>query len=155
MRRRAARAGTVSDGRPVAEEGVVAAREPVAGERVAARDPAVVDAAPVRRRRRFAAVSSGALALARIVRLITAAVLFVILLAIALVLLDANAGNSIVSTVHDAGSFLVGPFKDVFTDKDPKVSIAENWGIAAILYLAVGSFIASAIARLGAPRERA
>lgn len=135
------------------------APEPVAGERdVAAREPVAAEREPVResargRRRTSYGVGEAALVLARIVQLITAGVVIIILLGIALVALDANAGNSIVSTIHDAGSWLVGPFKDIFTDKDPKISIAENWGIAAIIYLLVGTFIANAISRLARPRR--
>ncbi|MGI8557705.1 MAG: hypothetical protein ACR2ND_05270 [Solirubrobacteraceae bacterium] len=131
---------------PVAGDGVETRREPVG-----ARDPAVGAGG---RGRGFGGLGEVALILARIVQLITAVLVIIILLGIALVLLDANTGNSIVSTVHDAGSSLVGPFKDVFSDKDPKVSLAENWGIAAIVYLIVGTVIASAISRLAVPRDR-
>jgi hypothetical protein len=49
---------------------------------------------------------------------------------------------------------LVGPFKDIFSIKNPKVSIAVNWGLAAVVWLVVGSVIASLIARI-APRGTA
>ena len=48
--------------------------------------------------------------LARIVRIAAAVVCGIIALAILFVLLDANAGNSIVSTVLDWGKTLAGPF---------------------------------------------
>lgn len=75
--------------------------------------------------------------------------MLLIVAAIALRALDANAANSIVSTVHGWARSLVGPFNDIFTNHDPKIAIAENWGIAALLYLIVGSFVAGAIARIG------
>lgn len=86
--------------------------------------------------------------IARLVRLVTAIVVLIILAAIVLRLLGANPSNSIVRGIHDAGRALVGPFHNVFTIKDPKASIAANWGLAAAVYLIVGSFIASLISRL-------
>ncbi|GAC1437308.1 MAG: hypothetical protein NVSMB51_10860 [Solirubrobacteraceae bacterium] len=117
-----------------------------------AADPVAADR-PVRTRRaRMAGVAGGgALALARLIRLITGAVVFVILLAIALRVLDANTSNSLVSGVHDAAKWLVGPFDTVFRDNDPKLAIAENWGLAAFVYLIAGSFIAGLIGRAAAP----
>lgn len=89
--------------------------------------------------------------IARLVRLAAAIVVLIILAAILLRVLSANPGNSIVRAIHDAGQALVGPFKDVFSIKNPKASIAANWGLAAAIYLIVGGFVASLIAR-AAPR---
>jgi hypothetical protein len=52
-----------------------------------------------------------------------------------------------VSDIHDAGAWLAGPFKNVFTVKNAKEAIALNWGLAALVYLVVGSLLASLIAR--------
>jgi hypothetical protein len=89
--------------------------------------------------------------IARTVRLIAGSVALVIVAAILLRVLGANASNSIVRDVHDAGKALVGPFDNVFSLKNPKASIGLNWGLAALVYLIVGGFIASLIAR-AAPR---
>ena len=97
------------------------------------------------------AVGSLMLALARLVRVAAGIVVALIVAAILLRVLSANPANSIVRDIHDAGSTLVGPFKDVFSIKRPKVSIAVNWGLAAVIYLLVGGLIASLIAR-AAPR---
>jgi hypothetical protein len=91
------------------------------------------------------------LAIARLVRLITWCVVLVIVAGIVLRLLSANQGNVIVRDIHDAGAWLVGPFKNVFSLKHAKANLAANWGLAAVVYLIVGSVIASLIARL-APR---
>jgi hypothetical protein len=90
-------------------------------------------------------------AIARVVRLVAWVVALVIVAGIVLRLVSANQGNVIVRDIHDAGNFLVGPFKDVFSLKNPKANIAANWGLAALIYLIVGSLIASFIVRL-APR---
>jgi hypothetical protein len=89
--------------------------------------------------------------IARIVRLIAVIIALLIVAAILLRVLSANPGNTIVRDIHDVARTLVGPFKNIFSLKNAKVSIAVNWGIAAIVYLVVGSVIASLIMRL-APR---
>jgi hypothetical protein len=100
------------------------------------------------------AVGTLMLMIARLVRLVTALVALVIVVAILLRVLSANPGNVVVKDIHDIGKFLVGPFHNVFSIKNPKVSIAANWGLAAVVWLIVGSVIASLIARIsprGAP----
>jgi hypothetical protein len=95
------------------------------------------------------------LMIARLVRLVTALVALVIVVAIVLRVLGANPGNVVVKDIHDIGKTLVGPFHNIFSLKDPKASIAANWGLAAVVWLIVGSVIASLIARIsprGAPR---
>jgi membrane-bound ClpP family serine protease len=91
------------------------------------------------------------IAIARLVRSAAWIVALVILAGIVLVLLDANMGNAIVRGIHDAASFLVGPFKNVFSPKSHKANIAVNWGLAAVVYLLVGSLIAGLLVRM-APR---
>ena len=43
--------------------------------------------------------------------------------------LDANAGNSIVRWIHDAGRALVGPFKNVFSFHSAKTAMLVNWAV--------------------------
>jgi len=88
------------------------------------------------------------LTLARLVRLAAGIVFLIIVAAILLRVFGANPGNTIVSDIHKAGNALVGPFKGVFSVKNPKESIALNWGLAAVIYLLVGHLIASLLARL-------
>jgi ABC-type thiamin/hydroxymethylpyrimidine transport system permease subunit len=89
------------------------------------------------------------LALARLVRLVATVVALIIIAAIVLRLAGANAGNSIVHDIHSVGSTLAGPFKNIFSINNAKTSMAVNWGLAAAVYLIVGHFIASLLARLG------
>jgi len=115
------------------------------------RDGAAAAARPARTRVAAArgawAVGSVMIAIARLVRLIVALVILVIAVAIVLRIASANPGNAIVKDIHDIAQTLVGPFKNMFSIKNPKASIAVNWGVAALVYLIVGSFIASLIAR--------
>jgi hypothetical protein len=91
------------------------------------------------------------IAIARVVRLVAWAVALVIVAGIVLVLLNANMSNVIVRDIHDAASFLVGPFKNLFSLKGHKANVAVNWGIAAVVYLIVGALIARLLVRM-APR---
>jgi hypothetical protein len=147
------RTGTASP--PVEEE---RARE---AEGVAEPHGAVTERRAARPRRRRIVAARGALALssllltiARLVRLVVSMAVLLIVSAIVLRVLGANGTNTIVRDIHDAGRALVGPFHNVFSIRNPKVSIAVNWGLAAIVYLIVGGFVARLIAR-AAPRSMA
>jgi hypothetical protein len=84
---------------------------------------------------------------ARLIRTIAAVVAAIIVAAILLRVLGANPHNTVVTDVHDAGAWLVGPFKSIFSVGDAKASMAVNWGIAAVVYLAVAHLLASLILR--------
>jgi hypothetical protein len=84
--------------------------------------------------------------LARIVRLVTAVVVAIIAIAILLVVLGANESNSIVSTIHDWGSWLTQPFHNIFHVKDGKWNVVVNWGLAAVVYAAIGAIITRVLA---------
>jgi hypothetical protein len=87
--------------------------------------------------------------LARGVHLVSGVIALLIVFAIVLRLLGANPFNTAVSDVHDAAAWFVGPFKDVFVIRQPKMAITVNWGLAAVVYLVVGSLIARLVADLG------
>ena len=95
-----------------------------------------------------------ALGLARIVRALAGLIALIIVVAIVLFVLGANQSNAVVSAIHDAGAWLVGPFKNLFSIHKPKLAMAVNWGLAALVYLIVGHFIASLLVRM-TPRRRA
>jgi hypothetical protein len=94
------------------------------------------------------AVGSGMMLIARIVRTIAGLIAALIVVAIVLRVLGANASNTIVRDIHDAAKFFVGPFDGMFSIKGAKLALAVNWGIAAAVYAIVGGLIASFIARL-------
>ena len=93
------------------------------------------------------AAIGGANVLARLISLIAAAVALVIVIGIVLVVLKANTSNSIVSSVHDAAKFLVGPFDGIFRPHDHRLAVAVNWGLAAVVYLVVARLIARLLRR--------
>src|SRR2546423_15489172 len=94
------------------------------------------------------------LLLARIVRIVAAVVCGIIALAPVFILLDANAGNSIVSPVRDWGRTLAGPFDGIFHLDSAKWTIALNYGIAIIVYGIVAGLVVRLLASVGAPRGR-
>jgi hypothetical protein len=80
--------------------------------------------------------------LARVVRLIVSIIVLTIVAGIVLVLLKANPASTIVSDVHDAARWLAGPFDGLFSFDNARVTLAVNWGLAALVYLIVGGLIA-------------
>ena len=87
------------------------------------------------------------LLLAGVVRAVTAVVVGILVVAILLIVLEANSSNDIVSWFHDAGSWLAGPFKNLFSMDSHKTEVAVNWGIAALVYGFIGGLIARLLAR--------
>src|SRR5213083_2713315 len=85
--------------------------------------------------------------LAGVIRAATAVVVGILVVAILLIVLDANPSNEIVKWFHDAGSWLAGPFKNLFSIHNHKTEIAVNWGIAAVVYGFIGGLIARLCAR--------
>ena len=92
------------------------------------------------------------MAIARLIRTVAWIVAAIIVAAIVLRLLGANPQNTVVSDIHDAGAWLVGPFKSIFSLGSAKATMAVNWAIAAVVYLAVAHLLAGLIMR--APRRR-
>jgi len=90
---------------------------------------------------------SAPLIVARVIRAITLAVVALIVIGILLVVLGANQKNGLVDFLLDIARFLVGPFKDVFDLKERKAEVAVNWGLAAVVYAAIGLLIARLLAR--------
>src|SRR4051795_8681139 len=99
------------------------------------------------RANRYAAAANARATLARLIILVATAVALVLVVGILLVVLGANASNEIVKAVHDAARFLAGPFDNLFTLKNHKLTIAVDWGIAAAVWYALGHAIARLILR--------
>jgi hypothetical protein len=88
------------------------------------------------------------MAIARLIRTLAWIVAAIIAAAILLRVLGANPHNTVVSDVHDVGAWLVTPFKNLFHVGGAKVTMAVNWGIAAVVYLAVAHLLASLFMRV-------
>lgn len=84
---------------------------------------------------------------ARAIRTVTAVVVALIVLGIVLWVVSANEHNGVVSALHDAAKWFVGPFRNVFTVKGHKLNLALNWGLAAVIYALVGGLLSRLAAR--------
>lgn len=81
------------------------------------------------------------LLLARLLRLAALVVCGVIAAAIVLALLNLHVGP-----VHDAGAWLAGPFKGLLDLDGAKLSMAVNWGLAALVYAIVAGLLIRLVA---------
>lgn len=99
------------------------------------------------RANRYEGAAKARASIARAVILIAGLVAAVLVLGILLVLLKADRSNDIVKAVNDAASFLAGPFDGLFTFDRERVETAVNWGIAAVVWYALGRVIARFILR--------
>ena len=99
------------------------------------------------RTHRYAGAAIARSSLARGAMLLTGAVALVLLLVIVLVVLDANRSNDVVQFVRDAAAFLAGPLDDLFKLDSNKAERAVNWGIAAVVWLALGRLVARMLIR--------
>jgi hypothetical protein len=91
------------------------------------------------------------MAVARLIRTVAGIVAAIIVVAILLRVFSANPHNTVVSDIHDAGAWLVTPFRHLFSLGSAKGTMALNWGIAAVVYLAVAHLLAGLLMR--APRR--
>jgi hypothetical protein len=74
-------------------------------------------------------------------------VALIIVAAILLFVLGANGSNTIVKAIHDAGKFLAGPFKGLFSLDSGKATLALNWGLAAVVWYLLARLIARLLLR--------
>jgi len=86
---------------------------------------------------------------ARVINIIVLGVVAIILFGIVLYLLGANETNAVVGFLLPAARFLVGPFNSLFEIGDNRVQVALNWGIAMLVYLAIGIFLTRLLERAG------
>ena len=99
------------------------------------------------RANRHAGADVARAAIARAVILITGAIALVLVVGILLVVLEANRSNELVQFVRDAASLLAGPFDGLFTLDSNKAEKAANWGIAAVVWVAIGRLVARLLLR--------
>ena len=93
------------------------------------------------------AARRGMWGVARVVSLITSVIVGLIVVAVVLVLLEANRDNAIVDWLVGAGDWLSQPFHGIFSMDGRKASVAVNWGLAAVIYAVIGGFIARLLRR--------
>jgi hypothetical protein len=109
-------------------------------------------------RQRFAAANAGsqfragaggiASILAKIVMVIAGIAAAILVLHIVFTMFKGNGNNTIVSDVKDYANNLAGPFKDLFSFKNPKTNTLINYGIAAMVWVGLGRLVASLLTRI-------
>jgi hypothetical protein len=109
-------------------------------------------------RERFAAANAGsqfkagaggvAGILAKIVMVIVGIAAAILVLHIIFVIFKGNPSNTFVSHINDYANNLAGPFKDLFSFKNPKTNTFVNYGIAAIVWFGGGSLVAGLLRRI-------
>ena len=85
--------------------------------------------------------------IARAVIMLTSAIALVLILGIVQVVLEANRSNDVVQFVRDAAGVLAGPLDGLFKLDSNKAEHAVNWGIAAVVWLALGRLVARLLLR--------
>jgi len=83
-----------------------------------------------------------------VIRVAVTVIVAILLIHIALVILEANPANHLVSTVSDWAGWLSNWSKDLFTPANYKARILVNEGLAAVVYSVVGGLVARAVARM-------
>ena len=85
---------------------------------------------------------------AAVILLAAAIIAAIIVLHIVFVLIGANGGNTIVSTIGEWSGHLAAWFKDLFDTSSAKWNTVLNYGLAALAYLCVGRLLASLVERV-------
>jgi hypothetical protein len=96
---------------------------------------------------RYAGGAIARASLARAAILLTGAIAAVLVLAIVLTVLEANRSNDVVQLVRDAAGTLAGPLDGLFKLDSNKAEKAVNWGLAAVVWLALGRLVARMLVR--------
>ena len=99
------------------------------------------------RANRYAGAAIARASVARAVMLLAGAVALMLVLGILLVVLEANRSNELVQVVRDAAAIVAGPFDSLFTLDSNKAERAVNWGIAAVVWLALGRLVSRLLLR--------
>ncbi|WP_141578523.1 hypothetical protein [Actinomadura sp. WMMA1423] len=111
------------------------------GDHRAPRARRALPAAAVRRR------AVGLLAAA--VSVVTTLVVAILAVHIVFTAFEANTANDLVRWFGDRATDLCWQFKDVFQPKNPKLEVAVNYGLAAVVYLVIGRIAVGLVRRLG------
>ncbi|MER8031656.1 hypothetical protein ABTZ78_22130 [Streptomyces bauhiniae] len=83
----------------------------------------------------------------RVIAVIADVMAFILGLWILMYLLDANRANALVDFVHDTAAFLAGWSHDLFTFDEAWARVVAGYGLAAVVYLFIGHFIAGRLHR--------
>ncbi|MCX4677533.1 hypothetical protein OG413_19875 [Streptomyces sp. NBC_01433] len=89
----------------------------------------------------------GSVTAARVIAVVADIMAFIIGLWILMYLLDANRSNDLVQFVQDSARWLAGWSYDLFTFDEAWARVVSGYGLAAVVYLAVGHAVAGRVGR--------
>lgn len=84
---------------------------------------------------------------ARVIIGLTGAIAFIFALHIVFSLAGANENNGVVRFVYVLSKVFVLGFGDVFTPNDAVIGLVLNYGLAAVIYLVIGQWVARLLRR--------
>ncbi|MFD9886779.1 hypothetical protein ACFWZT_35565 [Streptomyces alboflavus] len=84
---------------------------------------------------------------AKAVAVIANVLAFILVLWVLMDLLDANRANDLVQLVHDVARWLAGWSHDLFTFDERWARVVAGYGLAAVVYLVAGHFLAGRLRR--------
>jgi len=87
--------------------------------------------------------------ISRVVSAIFGVIALILILHIVFVLVGANSGNGLVGGLADLAGVLAWGFKNLFTNANDKLATVLNYGLAALVYLAIGAVLARLFRNLG------
>ncbi|MFJ4896631.1 MULTISPECIES: hypothetical protein [unclassified Streptomyces] len=90
---------------------------------------------------------NGSSTAARVIAVVADIMAFIIILWILMYLLDANPDNGLVEFVRHTARWLAGWSHDLFTFDEAWARVVAGYGLAAVVYLAVGHAVAGRIRR--------
>jgi len=91
----------------------------------------------------------GAGMLASALRVVGLFIVLVLVVYIVLTLLDANFGNSFAAAVRDLANLLDLGLSNLFLPANPKVAVALNYGVAALVWYAITAVVVRLVRRIG------
>ncbi|RFU38626.1 hypothetical protein DZF91_26685 [Actinomadura logoneensis] len=107
------------------------------------------DGSPSRRGGGVAAARQRAVSwLVTLISIVTTVVVLILAVHIVFVAFEANTGNALVHRIGIWADDLAWQFKDVFQPKNPKVGVAVNYGLAAVVYLVIGRIVVAVVRRV-------
>ncbi|MEL3950838.1 MULTISPECIES: hypothetical protein [Streptomyces] len=84
---------------------------------------------------------------AKVIVVIANVMAFILALWVLMDLLDANRANDLVQLVHDVARWLAGWSHDLFTFDERWARVVAGYGLAAVVYLVAGHFLAGRLRR--------
>jgi hypothetical protein len=91
----------------------------------------------------------GASLLASVLRVIGLLIVAVLVVYIVLTLLDANPANTFAMAVTDLAEYFNLGLSNLFLPADPKLAVALNYGVAAVIWYVITAVVVRLVRRIG------